>query len=78
MDPDTISLFDCSSTFPLRSNSLLQFELDTAEITMAIEETQLDEPSSTGLVDDNPTKEVDDDIVTREDFVSNQSEEIAP
>eukprot|EP00957_Ditylum_brightwellii_P081693 6214917-Ditylum_brightwellii.AAC.1 len=31
---------------------------------MAIEETQLDELSSTRLVDDNPTDEVEDDIVT--------------
>ena len=76
MDPDTVSLFECSSTFSLRANSLLQFELDTAEITMAIEETQLDEPSSTSLVDDNPTNEVDDDIVTWDEFVRNQSEEI--
>eukprot|EP00957_Ditylum_brightwellii_P073875 5613216-Ditylum_brightwellii.AAC.1 len=45
---------------------------------MAIEETQLDKPSSTGLVDDNPTNKVDDDIVTWDDFVSNHSEEIAP
>eukprot|EP00957_Ditylum_brightwellii_P009482 715559-Ditylum_brightwellii.AAC.1 len=45
---------------------------------MAIEETQLDEPSSTGLVDDNPTNEVDDDIITWDDFISNQSEYIAP
>eukprot|EP00957_Ditylum_brightwellii_P200559 15289905-Ditylum_brightwellii.AAC.1 len=45
---------------------------------MAIEETQLAEPSSTGLVDDNPTNKVDDDIVAWDDFVSNQSEEIAP
>eukprot|EP00957_Ditylum_brightwellii_P169657 12913226-Ditylum_brightwellii.AAC.1 len=45
---------------------------------MAIEGTQLDEPSSTGLVDDNSTNEVDDDIVTWDDCVSNQSEEISP
>eukprot|EP00957_Ditylum_brightwellii_P025943 1962054-Ditylum_brightwellii.AAC.1 len=45
---------------------------------MATEETQFDEPSSTGLVDDNPTNEVDNDIVTWDDFVSNQSEEIVP
>eukprot|EP00957_Ditylum_brightwellii_P145388 11071400-Ditylum_brightwellii.AAC.1 len=45
---------------------------------MAIEETKLDEPSSTSLVDDNPIDEVDDDIVTWDDFISNQSEEIAP
>eukprot|EP00957_Ditylum_brightwellii_P180074 13717467-Ditylum_brightwellii.AAC.1 len=45
---------------------------------MAFEETQLDEPSSTGLVDENPTNRVDDDIVTWDDFVSNLSEEIAP
>eukprot|EP00957_Ditylum_brightwellii_P013023 983786-Ditylum_brightwellii.AAC.1 len=45
---------------------------------MAIEETQFDEPSSTSLVDDNPTNEVDDDIVTWDEFVSNQSEEIVP
>jgi hypothetical protein len=47
MNLDIVSLFDFSSTFSSRSNSSLQFELDTAEITMAIEETQLDEPSST-------------------------------
>eukprot|EP00957_Ditylum_brightwellii_P106626 8134770-Ditylum_brightwellii.AAC.1 len=45
---------------------------------MAIEETQLDELSSSGIVDNNPTVEVEDDIVTWDDFVSNQSEEIAP
>eukprot|EP00957_Ditylum_brightwellii_P195962 14930648-Ditylum_brightwellii.AAC.1 len=45
---------------------------------MDTEETQLDEPSSTSLVDDNPGNEVDDDIVTWDDFVSNQTEEIAP
>eukprot|EP00957_Ditylum_brightwellii_P077930 5923169-Ditylum_brightwellii.AAC.1 len=45
---------------------------------MATEETQPDEPSSTTLVDDNPTNEVDDDIVTWNKFVSNQSEEIVP
>eukprot|EP00957_Ditylum_brightwellii_P126227 9622993-Ditylum_brightwellii.AAC.1 len=45
---------------------------------MAIEETQLDEPSSTDLVDGNPTNEGDDDIVTWDDFVSYQSEEITP
>eukprot|EP00957_Ditylum_brightwellii_P176487 13440896-Ditylum_brightwellii.AAC.1 len=45
---------------------------------MAIEEIQLDKPSSTGLVDGNPTVEVDDDIVTWDDFVSNQSKKIAP
>eukprot|EP00957_Ditylum_brightwellii_P121399 9258279-Ditylum_brightwellii.AAC.1 len=44
---------------------------------MATEETQLSEPSSTGLVDDNHTDKVDDDIVTWDDFVSNQSEKIA-
>eukprot|EP00957_Ditylum_brightwellii_P037824 2861014-Ditylum_brightwellii.AAC.1 len=71
MDPDKVSLFDCSSTFSSRSNSLLQLELNTAEITMAIEETQLDEPPSTNLVDDNLTNEVDDGIVTWDDFVSN-------
>ena len=73
MDPDTVSLFDCSSTFSSRSNSSFQFELDTAEITMAIEETQLDELSFTSLVNGNSTDEVDDDIVTWDDFVSNQS-----
>eukprot|EP00957_Ditylum_brightwellii_P102194 7790120-Ditylum_brightwellii.AAC.1 len=45
---------------------------------MAIEETQLDKPSSTGLGDDNFTDEVDDDNVTWDDFISNQFEEIAP
>eukprot|EP00957_Ditylum_brightwellii_P024666 1863532-Ditylum_brightwellii.AAC.1 len=45
---------------------------------MAIEETIFDEPTSTGLVDDNPTNEADDGIVTWDDFVSNQSEEIPP
>eukprot|EP00957_Ditylum_brightwellii_P189673 14438124-Ditylum_brightwellii.AAC.1 len=45
---------------------------------MAIEEIQLGGPSSTSLVDDNTTNEVDDDIVTWDDFVSNQYEEIAP
>eukprot|EP00957_Ditylum_brightwellii_P173997 13247070-Ditylum_brightwellii.AAC.1 len=45
---------------------------------MAIEEIQLNEPSSTSLVDDNPTNEVDNGTVTWGDFVSNQSEEIPP
>eukprot|EP00957_Ditylum_brightwellii_P200877 15312276-Ditylum_brightwellii.AAC.1 len=45
---------------------------------MAIEETKFDEPTSTGLVDDNPTNKADDGIVTWDDFVSNQSEEIPP
>eukprot|EP00957_Ditylum_brightwellii_P098956 7538399-Ditylum_brightwellii.AAC.1 len=45
---------------------------------MAIEETQLDEPSSTSLVDHNPTNKIDNDIVTWDDFVRNQSEEIVP
>eukprot|EP00957_Ditylum_brightwellii_P006109 462078-Ditylum_brightwellii.AAC.1 len=45
---------------------------------MTIEETQLNEPSSTNLVDGNPTNEVDDDIVTWDELVNNQSEEIVP
>eukprot|EP00957_Ditylum_brightwellii_P115597 8816896-Ditylum_brightwellii.AAC.1 len=45
---------------------------------MTIEETQLDEPSSTSLVDDDPTNEVDDGIVIWDNFVSNQCEEILP
>eukprot|EP00957_Ditylum_brightwellii_P063444 4816213-Ditylum_brightwellii.AAC.1 len=45
---------------------------------MATEETQLDEPTFTGLVDDNSTEEEDDGIVTWDDFVSNQSGEIPP
>eukprot|EP00957_Ditylum_brightwellii_P133292 10163383-Ditylum_brightwellii.AAC.1 len=78
MDPNTISPFDCSSTLSLRSNSLLQCELDAVNFTVAIEEIQLNEPNSTILVDDNPTNEADDDIVTWDDFVSSQSEEIPP
>eukprot|EP00957_Ditylum_brightwellii_P046679 3542504-Ditylum_brightwellii.AAC.1 len=45
---------------------------------MATEETNFDEPTSTDLVDDNPTDEADDGIVTWDDFLSNQSEEIPP
>eukprot|EP00957_Ditylum_brightwellii_P158628 12073891-Ditylum_brightwellii.AAC.1 len=78
MDPVTVSLFDCSSTFSSRSNLLLQLELDTAEFTMASEGDQFEEPISTNVVDDDTTKKVDDAIVTWDDFVSNQSKEIAP
>eukprot|EP00957_Ditylum_brightwellii_P151959 11571715-Ditylum_brightwellii.AAC.1 len=76
MDPDTVSLFDCSSTFSSRSNSLLQFKLDMAEFTMAIEKTKFNEVNSTSLVDDNPTNESEDGIVIWDESVSNQSKEI--
>eukprot|EP00957_Ditylum_brightwellii_P063614 4828817-Ditylum_brightwellii.AAC.1 len=45
---------------------------------MVSEGDQFKEPTSTGVVDDDTTQKVDDDIVTWDDFVSNLFEEIAP